>query len=184
MRGVEVEIRDSNGNNCDERTVGEIFVRSDSLFSGYFGDAAGTANVLRDGWLQTGDLGYLSEGQLYFCGRSKDLVIIGGRNVNPDAVELAILESTGLLPDQVAVFGIPDERKGTEAMIVVLGGTRLRDTAWDEMERLVRHAVQRSVGVVPDLVLSVRRGWIVRTASGKRDRNAMRRRFLTESGVN
>ncbi len=179
--GVEVSIRDEQGEALPERHVGQIAVQSDSLFSGYLGDPEGTADCMKDGWFMTGDLGYLFEGQLYFTGRSKDLIIVGGRNIHPDEIEKAVVEALDILPTEVAAFGLLDESKGTERLIIVVVATGERRRKWTIVEQQIRKQIRDAAGVVPDRILAVRRGWIQRTGNGKRDRNAMRDRYLREN---
>ena len=85
--GVEVEIRGQRGGVLPERRAGRIFVRGPSVMVGYFGNRKATAGTLIDGWLDTGDLGFVEKGELYICGRAKDLVIIRGANHQPQEFE-------------------------------------------------------------------------------------------------
>ena len=80
MKGMEIAVVGEEGLRLDERSIGEITVKSISLFSGYHANSMGMVEVVKDGWYHTGDLGYIADGHLYVCGRKKDLIIVGGHN--------------------------------------------------------------------------------------------------------
>jgi fatty-acyl-CoA synthase len=105
--GHRVEIIDEAGHALSERIIGEIVVEGPSVTSGYFGDSAASQSAFRNGRLYTGDLGYFAEGRLYVCGRSKDLIILRGRNYFPQDIEKIISEVDGVRGSQVAVFTRP-----------------------------------------------------------------------------
>lgn len=184
LNGVQVRILDEQGDELPERHVGEIAVRSDFLFNGYLADPEGTASCMKDGWFLTGDLGYQYDGQLYFTGRSKDLIILGGRNIHPDEIESVVIEGTDILPAEVAAFGYLDPDRGTERLVIVVVATGERRREWPVLEQQIRKQVWAAAGIAPDHIMSVRRGWIQRTGNGKRDRNAMRDRYLRENNPN
>ncbi len=117
LPGHEVEIRDDSGRPLGEWRVGRVFARGPSMMQEYFRDPAATAEVLSpDGWLETGDKGYLADGELVITGRSKDLIIINGRNIWPQDIEWTLEHRLdGLREGGVAAFGIDvgaDERLG------------------------------------------------------------------------
>jgi fatty-acyl-CoA synthase len=109
--GHRVEIVDETGRAVSERNIGEIVVEGPSVTAGYFGDAAASQSAFRNGRLYTGDLGYFAEGRLYVCGRSKDLIILRGRNYFPQDIEKVISEVDGVRGSQVAVFTRPRGRR-------------------------------------------------------------------------
>ena len=94
----ELRIVDDEGRPLPERHVGSIIARGPSVMQGYFEDPAATAEALRDGWLHTGDLGYMADGQLFVCGRTKDLIIRQGRKYHPPDLESAIGDLPGIRP--------------------------------------------------------------------------------------
>ena len=108
-----------------EREVGELEIRGTSITPGYFRRDDVNAAALHDGWLRTGDLGYLVDGEIVVCGRIKDVIIIGGRNVFPEEIERAAGTVTGVRPGNVVAFGTPG-RRGKEG-IVVVAETKLDD---------------------------------------------------------
>jgi long-chain acyl-CoA synthetase len=155
--------------------VGEICVRSRCVMLGYWQAPELTANAIRDGWLYTGDLGYLDhDGYLYVVDRKKDLIIRGGFNVFPRDVEEALLEHPAVVA--AGVVGRPDDAHGEEvAAFVELGPGQ--DVGQDELvawskDRIGGYKYPREVHVVPSLPL---------TPVGKIDRKALRARILEEA---
>lgn len=109
--GVELKIIDPAGTEVPVNRAGEILVRGGSLMAGYLDDPAGTADAVRDGWLHTGDVGWIGDdGCLRIVDRLKDMVIVGGLNAYPAEIERVLVECPGV--GQAAVVGIPDERLG------------------------------------------------------------------------
>ena len=166
--GVEVRI-----DGDDE--VGEICVRSPSVMLGYWGQPEATAEAIEDGWLRTGDLGYLDEeGYLYVVDRKKDLIIRGGFNVFPRDVEEAMLEHPAVVG--AGVVGRPDAAYGEEvvAFVELASGAdaTARDLVTYAKERIGGYKYPREVHLVGSLPL---------TPVGKVDRKALRAKLLEEA---
>jgi fatty-acyl-CoA synthase len=142
--------------------------------AGYFEDPTETAEVLRDGWLHTGDLGYIAGGELYVCGRTKDLIIRHGRKYHPPDLESAITDVEGVRPSGVVVFGISRVEEADEVIAVVEGRASL--ASHDFAER-VRRRIRETAGLELDHVLVTPLGTIPRTTSGKVRRAETRARF-------
>lgn len=176
--GVAVQIVDDAGQPLPERQVGEVLIAGHSLFSGYFGDAERTAQSLRDGWFHTGDLGYMADGELYICGRLKDLIIVGGQNIHPESIEALAQEILGDEARKVAAFGVPDEEMGTEQPVLVceLRGSP-NDANHAQLAEQLRERVWMELGVTLADVRFVR-GIVERTTSGKVARSATREAYL------
>ncbi|MBW3614853.1 MAG: AMP-binding protein, partial [Actinobacteria bacterium] len=118
--GLEMRICDpQSGHVMSEREVGELEIRGTSVTTGYYRHPEATEALFHDGWLRTGDLAYLVEGELVICGRIKDLIIVGGRNVFPEDVERAVGGVDGVRAGNVIAFGV-EGRKGREALVVVV----------------------------------------------------------------
>ena len=148
--------------------AGEIVVRSDSMFRGYWQDAAATQATLQDGWCRTGDMGRLDErGLLYLMDRKKDVIISGGENIYSPEVEDAVCAVDGVAA--CAVVGVPDERWGEAvcAVVVPRSGASLTLDAVQEgvRQRLARYKVPRRLVLVADLPV---------LASGKVDKKRLR----------
>ena len=129
---VEVMVADANDQPAPVGEIGEICVRSDVVMSGYWENAAATAETLRNGWLHTGDVGFLdAEGYLTLRDRSKDMIISGGTNIYPREVEEALLKHPGVV--EVSVIGEPDEEWGENvlAYVVARPGTGIDEKSLD-----------------------------------------------------
>ena len=101
--GTELRIVRDDGGGSPERRVGRVHARGPSLMNGYLGMARETARVLRDGWLDTGDLGFLDDGELYLTGRAKDVVILRGRNYDPAWFEDAAARTPGIRSGRIVI---------------------------------------------------------------------------------
>jgi long-chain acyl-CoA synthetase len=126
LPGVEVSLRDAEGDPVDEGDPGRIFVRGPNLFSGYWPDGRDGPDA--DGWFGTGDIAVFDEaGRLCMCGRTDDLVIVNGFNVYPAEVELVLAKISGVA--EVAVVGVPDERTGEAVHAYVVPAPKATLTA-------------------------------------------------------
>ncbi|MGE5246590.1 MAG: fatty acyl-AMP ligase [Betaproteobacteria bacterium] len=172
--GHEVRIVDETGAFVSDRHVGSIVARGPSVMAGYFDDPAATAEVLRDGWLDTGDTGYMVDGELFVCGRAKDLIIRQGRKYHPPDLEAAIADLPGIRPSGVVVFGFSRPGEGDEVVAVL--EARASAASGDIVER-VRRRVRETAGLELDRVVVTPPGTIPRTTSGKVRRAETRERF-------
>lgn len=179
LEGVSVEIRDDRGDAVPEGHVGEVVVRSASVMTGYFRDAAATAEVLSGGWLNTGDLGYLKAGMLYITGRSKDLVIRAGRNYYPQDIEAAVTDVKGVRAGRVVAFSVPADDYSDDEEVVVLAETGVsEETPPADLIQDIAIAVAARVGFRPHRVALCERGALPITSSGKVRRRVARTKFL------
>lgn len=177
LPGLEVRICDPvTGERMRDREVGELEVRGDSVTPGYFRRPAATREALHDGWLRTGDLGYLVAGELVVCGRIKDVIIVGGRNVFPEDAERAAGAVEGVRAGNVIAFST-EGRNGREALILV-AETKADDHA--SVRAAVGSRVAAAVGVTPAEIVLVRAGTLPKTSSGKLQRSLCRARYLDE----
>jgi fatty-acyl-CoA synthase len=171
-----VELRDEAGALVGEGRVGRIWVRGPSLMREYLGDPAATARVLVDGWLDTGDLGFVKGGALHVHGREKDLVIVRGANHAPDEFEAALAGLPGLRPGCAVALGFTPPGGGEALLLLVERSRRARADGDAELEEAVRRAVSSRTGVAPHTVRLLAPGTLPRTSSGKlRRREALRR---------
>jgi 1-acyl-sn-glycerol-3-phosphate acyltransferase len=163
----ELRIVDDEGRDLPERRVGRLVFRGPSMTSGYYRQPAATAAIrLEGGWLDSGDLAYLAEGELYVTGRLKDLIIKGGRNLVPQEIEEVAAQVPGVRRGCVAAFGSDSEEHGTERLVVV-AETRLAGAGRARLADEIRERVSSAVGVPPDVVELVRPGSVPKTSSGK-----------------
>ena len=178
LPGHKVRIVGAGGQPMPERTEGRIQFRGPSVTSGYFGNPAATRAVLNGEWMDSGDLGYQAEGELYITGRQKDIIIKAGRNVYPQEIEEVVGNLHGIRKGCVAAFGVPDPEIGTERLVVV---AESRETAPERKDALRAAAVDRVVtvlGIPPDILVIVRPGAVLKTSSGKIKRSATREAYL------
>jgi fatty-acyl-CoA synthase len=173
----ELEVRDEAGAALPDGRVGRIFVRGPSLMREYFGDPEASARVLSaDGWLDTGDLGYLAGGEIVPTGRAKDLILLNGRNVWPQDLEwTAESEIERLRSGDVAAFSV--DRDAAEQLVVLVQSRSsdpdVRRTLVDDVAALLRarHGVEARVELVGAHALP-------QTSSGKLSRAKARALFL------
>lgn len=174
LPGHEVRIAGEDGRPLPERHVGHILARGPSVMQGYFNDPDATRETLHDGWLHTGDLGYVAGGELFVCGRTKDLIIRHGRKYHPPDLESVIGDLPGIRSSGVVVFGVSRVEQ-TDQVVAVLEA-RASQTSTDVIEQ-VRRRVRETAGLELDLVVVTPPGTIPRTTSGKVRRAETRERF-------
>jgi fatty-acyl-CoA synthase len=167
---TEVRIAQPGGGELGEREIGEICVRGPSLMKGYVGD--GAPDPFEDGWLRTGDMGYLADGELYVTGRIKDMIIVMGHNYYPEDFEWAAGRVEGVRAGRCVAFGSGDD----EAVMLLVEASA--GTDGEELTVAVRHAVRDAVGVAPGRVVVLPPGSVEKTTSGKLRRSTMRSAYL------
>jgi fatty-acyl-CoA synthase len=175
--GFEVQVRDSLGHVLPERQVGRVFARGPSIMEGYFGLPEATVRALDEaGWLDTGDLGFEAEGELFLTGRAKDLVIIRGANHAPQEFEESLESVNGLRQGCAVALGFTPEGEQDEALLVLAEHSPGAEV--DGLEERVREAVVAGTGVRPHTVRVLEPGTLPRTSSGKLRRAESLRRYL------
>lgn len=159
-------IMDEDGRELPERTVGEIVFRGPSLAGGYFENGEATANTFRPDGLRTGDLGYLAGGEIFVTGRKKDLIILNGRNYDPQSIEWVAAEVQGVRRGNVVAFS----RAGTstEELVVVAEVSNGADV--EAVAAEVRRCLREELSLNPADVLLCRPGTLPKTTSGKLQR--------------
>ena len=178
LTGQQVRVVDGAGQPLGERVEGRIEFRGPSVTAGYWRNPAATRAVRRDGWMDSGDLGYSADGELYITGRQKDLIKKAGRNLYPQEVEDIVGAIPGIRKGCVAAFGVHDPSMGTERLVVV-AETRARGLV--ERERLraaVMAGVVAALGVPADVVVIADPHAVLKTSSGKVRRSATRAAYL------
>ncbi len=179
LAGHEVRIVDRAGRVLGERFEGRVLFRGPSVSRGYFRNPGKTRAVLHDGWMDSGDLGYRADGELFVTGRQKDLIIKGGRNLYPQEVEEVAGDVPGIRKGCVAAFGVADPAIGTERLVVVAESRQVDATAHARLAAAVRERVVVALGIPPDTVLIAPPGSVLKTSSGKIRRSATREAYLT-----
>ena len=172
LPGVEVRIVSDGEDRTDEREVGELWVRGPSVMSGYWRDQEATDEVLEGGWLRTGDLAFMDRGALFVCGRIKDMIIVGGRNLYPEDYEQCAVALEGVRRGNVIAFGLPDRER-----MVVVAETKAPDGEAEEIAGRVMRALAERLSHAPEEVLLVPPQTLPKTSSGKLQRGVCRERY-------
>jgi fatty-acyl-CoA synthase len=174
LPGHHIRVVDEKGRELPERAIGEITLAGPSVMTGYYADEALTARTIRDGWLHTGDLGYLSQGELFVCGRIKEIVIANGRKYHPQDLEWAVDDLAGVRRGRAVAFAA--QRLGcADRVVIVLEPTGTVPA--DALTESIRRRIADVCGLYVDEVVFVPRGTISRTTSGKVQRLATRARY-------
>jgi acyl-CoA synthetase (AMP-forming)/AMP-acid ligase II len=178
LPGFALRIVDAGGDELGPGRLGRVRVRGPSLMRGYLGMPEATAAVLRDGWLDTGDTGFLHEGELFLYGRAKDLLVLRGRNYAPQDVEHAVDDVPGVRTGCSAAVGLLSESGEGEELVLFV--ERSRDAAGgnETLAERVRRRVLERTGLAPARVHVLEAGTLPRTSSGKIRRGETRRAFL------
>jgi fatty-acyl-CoA synthase len=177
--GHEVAIVDSDGKRCAPRQVGEIILRGPSMMKGYYNNPEASRKTIKDGWLYTGDLGFLLDGDLFVCGRIKDLIIVAGRNYHPSDVEQVVSCVPTVRNGRVVVFSLvsPEGGDGTEH-VVVCAESKVKQAQYETVIEQVKSRVLATLGLKVSKVVLLGRGCLPRTSSGKLQRNKTRELYL------
>ena len=176
LPGHRLEVRDEAGKVLGDREVGRIFVAGPSIMPGYFGEPEASREVLLDGWLDTGDLGYTLEGEVVVTGRAKDLIIVNGRNIWPQDIEWAI-ETRRVVKNGDSVAFSVDGAEGERVVVAVLArvsGEEGRKTLASDVAQAVREAI----AVDCDVVLVPPSMGLPTTSSGKLSRSRAKANYL------
>lgn len=177
VKDMTIEIRDENGTPLSDRVIGKVWCSGPSLMKEYFRDPESTNACLIDGWLDTGDMGYMSNGYIYIVGRAKDMIIINGKNHWPQDIEWAVEQLPGFKAGDIAAFSVTTPG-GEEAPAVLV---QCRTT--DEVERAkLREQIRdkvRSVTGMNCVVELVPPRTLPRTSSGKMSRAKARNLYLS-----
>jgi acyl-CoA synthetase (AMP-forming)/AMP-acid ligase II len=166
--GFRLAVRDPQGRDLPPGRVGRLWIRGPSLMEGYLGDPEGTARALRDGWLDTGDLGFVDQGELFLTGRAKDLIILRGRNHSPAEIEQAVDAVSGVRAGcAVAVSWLPEGAAGEVLALFVERARGATPAQLAELPDACGKAVLAATGLAVDRLEVLAPGTLPRTSSGK-----------------
>ncbi len=178
MPGYEVEIRDDLNRRLPDRVVGRVCIHGPSLMTCYFRNTEATRSVrLPGGWLDTGDMGYMINGELVITGRTKDLIIFSGRNIWPQDLEWAVERIEAVRAGDVAAFSVTGDDDREQVVVVVQCRTSDAE-AQQDLRRQVQSAVHRTAGVDCEVVLAPTRS-LTFTTSGKLSRAAAKANYMS-----
>jgi acyl-CoA synthetase (AMP-forming)/AMP-acid ligase II len=174
-----IAIHAPDGSLLPEGRVGEIRITGPCLTPGYLNDPVASRLRLAGGWLHTGDLGLILQGELYFLERLDDLMVIGGRNVVPSDIELLVEDLPEVGPGRSVLFAVENpETGGAEPVLLVEAADSLDGDGLNVRESRIRERVVEEAGLVIKRVVFVPRGSIEKTSSGKKRRRIVRQRYL------
>lgn len=176
LPGIELQIWDESSAPLREGEVGRIMIKGPSITRGYFNDSAMTEQVIRNGWLDTGDLGFLHDGNLYISGRLKDLIIVRGRNYAPQEIE-DLLDLEGVRTGCVVAVAQQIGDEGEQ--LIILAEKDIRSPVSDEeVAKAIRNKVVSTLALTPYHVQMLKPGTLPRTSSGKLRRRDALNMFL------
>ncbi len=178
LPGHEMIVRNDKGEVLGEREIGKVFIKGPSLMSCYYLNDEATSEVFgADGFMDTGDMGYMLDGQIVLTGRAKDMILHNGRNIWPQDIEWAVEQIEGLRSGDVAAFGVEDEN-GEEHVTVLVQCRSREPQVLENLRHEVSQVVHRSSGVECDVVLVPTRS-LPFTSSGKLSRAGAKSRYLS-----
>jgi len=179
LRDVEVRIVANGERDAGEREEGQLWFRSAGGMRGYYRNPEATRQVMRgDGWIDSGDLAYIADGEIFITGRVKDVIIKGGRKLYPHEIEDVSGRVAGVRTGCVVAFGAPDARSGTERLVVAAEVRRGESTDAQRIVAEITRVVNDAMGVPPDVVQLLPPQSIPKTSSGKLRRSETRRLYL------
>ena len=167
LPGHEIRVVDAAGNELGDRREGRIEFRGPSATAGYFHNAPATRALFHDNWLDTGDLGYMADADLYVTGRVKDVIIRAGRNLHPAELEEAVGNLKGVRKGCVAMFASPDPAGGAERLVVMAETRATGDGARAALCSEIAATTVDLLGVAPDDVVLAPPRTVLKTSSGK-----------------
>jgi 1-acyl-sn-glycerol-3-phosphate acyltransferase len=185
----QIRVVDHAGHELPERQEGRLEFHGPSSTSGYYRDAEKTQTLFDEEWLDTGDLAYIANGELFVTGRIKDIFIRAGRNIYPHELEEAVGNISGIRAGRVAAFGSEDKHSKTERLIVIAETRSTDNKEREELQKEINTLAIDLIGSPPDEVVLAPPGTVLKTSSGKIRRAASRQLFengeigKTQSGL-
>jgi len=177
--GHEVTIRNESGTILPDLQLGEINVEGPCVTPGYFNNEELTKKMFPDRLLKTGDLGFSYDGEFYYYARKDDLIIVGGRNVVPDDVELVVESRAFVRPACSALLALDNPKTGAlELNLLVEVDLSKSDKSLDDAKKELQVAVFKAFEVVLNKIIFVEKGTVEKTSSGKKRRKVIKKRLL------
>lgn len=181
LPGIEVKVLNDKLSQLSEGNIGEIVIKSASTTKGYYKREDVNAKLFVDGFLRTGDLGFIHEGEVYIVGRAKDLIIVNGLNICPEEIEKQVLEVRDVRPGRLAAFAIPNKDQSSEEIQIVLElkGILHSEKKREEIRNRIAEVASQLIAVKSHQISIVPPGTIQKTTSGKIKRSAMKDMFAS-----
>lgn len=176
-----IQIVDAHGQTLPERCVGEIQFLGPSSLQEYYKNAEASKAAFHNGWWDTGDLGYIADGELFVTGRKKDQIIKAGRNFMPADIEHIVTQISGVRAGCVIAFSVDDTKKSAEQLIIVAETNEKMELQL--LEKEVRFRVNEALDIMPDEIVLLPPRSIPKTSSGKLQRSECKKRYL-ENNLN
>jgi fatty-acyl-CoA synthase len=184
LPNTTIRVVDEKGRELPERHIGEIVLKSDCMLSEYYHRPDLTKQAFMDGdWIKSGDYGYMFNGEVFFTGRKKDMIIVGGKNIYPQDLEALAGEVPGVHPGRTVALGLYDESQGTEIVVLIAEVDTTEKSEQDRIANEIRDYVTMNSAVAIRRVQVVGPKWILKTTSGKFARAANKDKFLQEFGA-
>jgi len=181
LPGFGLEIRSDDGRVLPPGRVGRVWIQGPSLMEGYLDAPEATARALQDGWLDTGDLGFLRGGELFLTGRAKDVIILRGRNYAPEEIERSLEGVPGVRTGcAVAASWLPEDADGERLVLFVEEARNATPRQLEALPEACREAVLGAIGLAVDEVVVLEPGTLPRTSSGKLRRQEALRLWLAD----
>ncbi len=183
IQGTSVRVLDEHHRDVPNRVIGELALKSDCMLSGYYHRPDATAKAIINGWYLTGDYGYMVGEEVFVCGRKKEIIIVGGKNVYPMDLEEIAMTVSGVHAGRVVAFGVFNEAAGTEEVVLV---AEVESEELKERYRIedgIRQAVTRGSAIALRHVHLVDKKWLIKTSSGKNARVQNKEKYLKEMGL-
>jgi len=177
INGCEIRIVDEKRNNIKDNLVGEIAVKSISMFDGYRNYPEKTAEVISDSWYFTGDYGFKHQDDFFIIGRKKDIIIVAGKNIYPEDIEDTVNQAEGVIPGRVIAFGEEDQLMGTEQVSVV-AETKSETESEKNLVRMNMLKSAMAIDINIHKIYLVPPRWLIKSSAGKPSRKANKERLL------
>jgi acyl-CoA synthetase (AMP-forming)/AMP-acid ligase II len=181
IAGLEIDIVDAQGDPLPGGHVGEIVVRGEFLFSGYYKNDTDTARSFLRGWYKTGDTGFVHDDELYILGRLKERIIVYGKNLYATDLEYICNRAGGVKRGRCVVFSVFNSDLGSEEIVVVAETEIPVGPEWTTIRRNIKAELLAAVGIPPHDVRIVAPGWLIKSTSGKIARGENLSKYLAET---
>jgi 1-acyl-sn-glycerol-3-phosphate acyltransferase len=178
IKGHAIRIVDDEGRELPERYIGRLEFKGPSSMQGYYHNPEATEAIYHDGWLDSGDLAYLADGEVFITGRRKDLIIKAGRNLYPAEIEELVGLVKGVRLGSVISFATKDVVRGTDQLIVVAETREKNQKALKDLEATIKETIATHLDIVADHIVLVSPHMVPKTSSGKLQRSACKKMYL------
>lgn len=178
IEGHDIRIVDEDNLVLPERRVGSLQFRGPSCMQGYYNNPRATQAIYHDGWLDSGDLAYMADGEVFVTGRRKDLIIKAGRNLYPVEIEELAASVSGVRQGCVVAFEVTDDRRAMEELVIIAETRVQNKSTREEISQQIKEVIATALDITPDHVIMVAPHVVPKTSSGKLQRSACKKMYL------